>query len=284
MANEERESEELEIETGLGEISEPKMLEQGEVLPDDFTYLPGNEMPADLQSATPLGGVSPILEDKTQGASVRSVFDTRLINSTDFNFAGSEEVTPSAELNESVSIGFIVPQSYVAILRKFKWIITPNLVGEAEVDLLMSIKVDGISQVGHTDLVSMHAPEDYWDTHILAPEGSTISINFNFRATYSEGITYTVFAHLYGNLILSKQLPLAFEVGNPEVSKSIPVPNQVNKPDLNAMRQTGQPIKQRMATQNRPTRSRPQPRKTTGFSQGKRGRATSRLNLGLKKR
>lgn len=240
MANEERENEEAGIETGLGEIAEDLMREQGENFPPDYTYIPGNEMPADLRAATPLGDAPVDLEDKTQGASVRSVFDTRLINGTDFQATDAVEVTPSGELDATATISFVVPQSYVAILREIEWHIDP-LNGEPGSTLTLSIKVNGISQVGHTDLNIPDQTDTPWKTHILAPENSTIEMVFLFPAGYSEAINYNVFAHMYGNLILARQVPLAFEVGNPVASKSVPVPPAVNAPDPMAMQQT--PVK-----------------------------------------
>lgn len=227
MSHEDRESE----EQGLNELPEDLLKERGEIYPPEISYREP-KVPHDLASSVDLGDAPTLLEDRTQGASVRSVYDTRPINGTDFQSAESQDITPSAENGGTVDFNYTVPTSYIAVLRGFEFRQSPVKIVE-DLDISFSILVDGISQLGHSN-IPLPPDVGFINTHILADENSTITLRVIYPALYSDAVLYRVWSRLYGNLILTNNRPLAFEVGNTEPVKTIPVPPGVNTPSMKA--------------------------------------------------
>lgn len=238
---EDREFEEM----SLGELPEDIFKVKGYSYPKDELFYPGN-MPADVGSSAPLADVPQVNEDRTRAASVRSTYDTRPINATDFHFTEIKEATPLLEGDEIVLFNYTVPESYVAVLRSFEYNQFPHIFVEDSGPLL-SILIDGITQVGHSN-IPVTADKTPFKTHIIAPEKSLLTLRLIYPAGYTTGIALSVWAHLYGNLLLTRNLPSAFEVGNDEPSKSIPVPREVGGERA---------IRSEISSQNPPRQSHP---------------------------
>lgn len=219
MANEEREKEEQ-----LGEISDDLLKEHGDNFPPGRTYYPG-EPPADIASSAPLGDAPTVLGDRTRGASVRSTFDTRPINGTDFYYSETQEVTPLGESAVTATFTYTVPKSYIAVLRAFEFSQYPFVFDEDKF-IDVSILVNGISQLGHSG-IEFQQDAGKQPTHIIAPELSKLAIRLIYPASYSLNLSLSVWVHLYGNLILTKNQPAAFEVGNEEPTRPIPIPAEL---------------------------------------------------------
>ena len=222
MANEEREKEEL------GELSEDLLIEHGENYPKSTDYFETG-LPVDLKSSTPLADATVALEDRTQSAIVKSVFDTRPVNGTDFHFTDSQSVTVHDETGAIVDFIYSVPPSYVAVLREFKYTINPIFFGLGP-NISASISVNGIAQVGHTE---MEIPQNYgyFNTHIIAPENAKITLRLIIPLEYADpNPNFSLWAHFHGNLILSKNIPLPFEIGNQLPPRKVPIPPTVNRP------------------------------------------------------
>ena len=216
-------------ENGLGELPSPndQLENKGDHYPPEIDYFPGR-VPADIGSSAPLSNRPQVSVDKTRAASVRSTFDTRPINATDFHHTGNGEVNLSGEEDETVTISYTVPESYVAVLRKFHFV-QDVIIVSAQDYVRVSILIDGITQVGHSNIEFLQQIEEQ-PTHIIAPENSVLAIRVTYPASFATFGNVLVWGHLYGNLLLTKNQPPAFEVGNPEEPVNIPAPPEFGGP------------------------------------------------------
>lgn len=223
MAHEDRDNEERQ----LGELPIELLRERGENYPPGDSYMPG--VPRDIANTVNLATAPARLGTRSQGASVTSAFDTRPINATDFRTGETQQVTLSLEIDKTLEFSYTVPQSYIAILRSFECRQNPLFIVDNAYLLTYTIFVDGIAQLGHDNLVLSQQP-GVLPTHILAKEASIITLRITYPTLLAETITLNVWASFYGNLLLTKNVPLVFEVGNPLPVESIPLPPSIAEP------------------------------------------------------
>ena len=227
--NEERERE----ERGLNELPEGTFEMKGNRYPpsEEEYYIPN--IPADIGAALPIGDIPQVSQDRSSGANVRSTYDTRPINGTDFHYSVTNTVTPNWDGDVISLFTFTVPESYLAVLRGFEYAQYPYNLGNTaigpEFTPKISILVNGITQLGHSNF-SMEADATPQRTHVIAPEKSELVLRIVYPQFYSVNIDYSVWVHLYGNLILTSNRPPAFEVGNETPSKVLPVPKEITGP------------------------------------------------------
>ena len=113
----------------------------------------------------------------------------------------------------------IVPQGYIAILRGFRWIISPTTQGQG-IPLLdpnnfaARITVDGIVQPGYDALQRLGSNViDFIPCYILADSGQILQLEF--VPTGGNFGPFDIVAQLHGNILLkSRGLPLQFEPGS----------------------------------------------------------------------
>ena len=226
MSIEEKELEEKQLQSNysLGELPRDLLRERKIICKPDKKYYEND--PADIASTVDLNNQPTELEGRTQAASVRSVYDTRPINGTDFQYAETLTGNTTLELPLTLDFNYIVPQSYIAVLRDFEIRQFPLFIG-SNLQPLTSVLVDGIAQISHSNL-PYNPDNGKVVTHILANEKSTITVRMYYPATYAEDVTLNVFCKMHGNLLLTNNLPLPFEIGNQLPAKTVPVPKSVN--------------------------------------------------------
>ncbi len=203
----------------FGDLPDDVKVERTENQPDDL-YQP---VTADYSRQAPAPDVhSPSYPGMTGlnvpkfGTTVQSTYDTRPVNGTDFIFGDRDTLTDTCQPSLSLTLfDYSVPSGYIGVLRD---ITLTNFVGAYTsgpfVDpMTMTLKVNGISQLGMTDVVVLQMDFRY-DFHVVADERSVVSLHLNLGSPHDTGITIGVFGLLHGQLLLKRGFPVPFEIGS----------------------------------------------------------------------
>lgn len=143
---------------------------------------------------------------------VRSVYDSRPVNATDFNVfttmslgCGGSPFVPS---------GFVVPQGYVAVWRKaYAWM-EPPLALSTLSDVLFSFAINGADVQYNANIpIGIGSNSVPLDCFIIADNFQTLSGKFYTSAFSGEG-SATANIRLYGNLLQKSGRPSIFEIAN----------------------------------------------------------------------
>lgn len=165
------------------------------------------------------------LGSPTIPASVTSVFDGRPVNARDWEFFGGEEISGSDETTNVVTLGFQVPEGFVGVWRQFR--VYPRepiyrVWDDGFSFPTVSLFVDNIAVPNFTDLdygLYMTKKQDTW---VLANAGSTFTLQYTFPPLIlSPGVSMPFRLEMYGQLLLTRGLPLAFEVMSQQLSGSL---------------------------------------------------------------
>lgn len=156
---------------------------------------------------------------------VQATYDSRFVQGTDFSatrcdaivFSGSPATFPR------VRIDFVVPENKIAVLRKFRYIVTPqpiNVVTEGDCWLQSDLFIDDGAVRDYTGMVHPLAMDRPFDSFVLVDERDTLSLVLS-QVADSEltgdlaGEVLGVHLELYGNLILKTGIPKEFQIANP---------------------------------------------------------------------
>lgn len=210
-----------EREDHLGSLPEDR-LEQQVLSPGEAgAPMPGQGIPVDIARQQGVKGLTTARDQlMSQGSSVRSVYDSRPINATDFlhTFANDLELTDPGE-TETISFDYFIPGGYIGVLRGFHYEFELAVATVERTGILCSILVNDIVQVGYEDMTLGQITVDpqLQPTFILVPLSGKLTLKLVFDGTpYVDGGVpiQSFFVKLYGNLLLTQGVPLPFEIGN----------------------------------------------------------------------
>lgn len=146
---------------------------------------------------------------------VESTFDTRPVNARDFHKTGSVNVNTDEDFNiDPTQFDFEIPSGYIGILRNFKYYTDIPIVPDVSSYLSVSILVDGIIHPDYEKMPLGQNSNGMIPIHALVNENKIISLQFHPTEAYALATPTLVvkyFVTLYGNLLLSRGLPLEFE-------------------------------------------------------------------------
>lgn len=181
------------------------------------------ELHADNAARTPLG-------EPTLDFNVRSIFDSRPVNTIDFNIPAFFEGPTTTSFTEAV-MSFVVPDGSVCVLRKTH---TWSEIGNGSIgtatersDIKASFMLDGVTVQYNQDIPVGPEQDDLLRTFIIADERQVVAV----KLVSGVGVPWpqftVVWAHFYGNFIAKTGRPKQFEIANPAGSG---VPSRVAPP------------------------------------------------------
>lgn len=212
---------------GLGELPEDLATERGDL--DNYALRAAANVAPDMVSAqrsridageTGLG--SPKID-----YSVRSIFDSRPVNSREFNLWFFGEIAPETEFDiEVFRKCFFVPQGYVCVLREAIIVQAPQLTIPL-VDGFASIMIDGAIvdppdvEVGpdfnntgiSQDAIAFQSNEPI-PTFILADEGQAVGLDIEFFDDTFVPSNENVEVGFRGHFLLKTGVPAQFQAAN----------------------------------------------------------------------
>lgn len=137
---------------------------------------------------------------------VRSVFDSRPINTYDFNITQGGGFTP-----DNLPVEMTVPEGYVAILRGVEIWFEPNPLGAARSSTSAVLQLNGGDYPNNGFLVGV-GTNGPLPVFLLADEFNRIGVKFEF---FGGPFTGTAFVAFSGNFVLKTARAYPFEVANP---------------------------------------------------------------------
>lgn len=147
---------------------------------------------------------------------VRSTFDTRPINEIDFISTPPSQDLSGGEGVLTMSFPYQVPPNRVAIVRGFRYEVTPEVSNALLSYYSLSFTLDGIYVQGYTNLNLGQTLPAYRPCHIIVNQESVITAILTLNVTLwtlAPSVTLTGNFEFYGNLLLSRGLPANFEPG-----------------------------------------------------------------------
>lgn len=216
--NEERENEEL------GALPEDRLERQVLSPAESGAEREGQGVPVDIRRQEGIDAIPP-LPDRlmSQGASVRSVYDSRPINAKDFVQTEFREITiPFSDPGViQVNFDYFIPGGYVGVLRGFHYELEEPVLTADRNSVKVSILVNDIIQLGYDNMLLGQVNGDgmyYTPTFILAPLGGKLTLRLLLEGQDfvdgGAGSDFPIYSEMYGNLLLSQGVPLPFEIGN----------------------------------------------------------------------
>ena len=213
-----------EREDGLGALPEDR-LEPRQIAPSEGAAVPeGQGVPVDIRRQEGVEAIPPLPERlMSQGASVRSVYDSRPINAKDFVDTQFREIEiPFSDPGViQVNFDFFVPGGFVAVLRGFHYELEEPVLTADRESVKCSILVNDIIQLGYDNLLLGQQNGDgmyYTPTFVLAPLGGKLTLRLLLEGQDfvdgGAGSDFPIYSEMYGNLLLSQGVPLPFEIGN----------------------------------------------------------------------
>lgn len=215
----------LNNNVSLGELPLPVSIERGEnYTPDPLKAPPffpssirqaRSSIPPDIAAENARRELGGKIHSPKIDKLVNSVFDTLPVNARDFYSIGQLTVNSKADLNiDPTQFDYTVPSGYVAILRGFKFHNETIEYPDISSYVTTSILIEGIVQPDYSRLPLGQTSGGMIPIHAMASESKIISIQvhptigFAFNTTEN---TQTFIVTLFGNLLLSRGLPLEFE-------------------------------------------------------------------------
>jgi len=239
---EDRESE-LSAPDNLGELPTGISRERNELYRRTRTDAPphtpiGTPRPAGFPSdvnaeARALGDGKGKLGSPIIPVSVTSVYDARPVNARDWTITAAPTITPDDALSttETVTLDYTVPLGFTGVLRGFQFV--PKI----EVDFddgittnpffsltTLSILINNIVQPDFNGLAYGAGMDAAQEIFIVASELQKITLSVTFNENYRQILkaltieTTPIFLIMYGNNLLTRGLPTAFEVGTQDTS------------------------------------------------------------------
>lgn len=144
---------------------------------------------------------------------VRSVYDSRPVNATDFNIIGSFNFV--GEGAETTIIEMEVPEGYIGVLRQVHVWFEP-VYGQNRSDVSASFTLNGADVPYNQDLF-VGGDTDDLETFILGNEFNRMGL----RVTLNDGLLpdddFMCYVRFYGNFLLKSNRPLPAEIANPSM-------------------------------------------------------------------
>lgn len=182
----------------------------------------GAGVPVDIARQQGVEGIPP-LDDRlmSQGASVRSVYDSRPVNARDFTETRFQTIAvPFSDPGILVAnFDYFIPGGYVGVLRGFHYELETPVATADRNTVRCSILVNDIIQLGHENmLLGQVNPKPVGQPcFILAPLGGKLTLRLLLVGDdlVDGGLSeLPIYVELYGNLLLTQGVPLPFEIAN----------------------------------------------------------------------
>lgn len=178
-------------------------------LPADLNQSASNKANAKARSdfdSTPVGS-PPSCYD------VRSVFDSRPVNTYDFHITTGADY--GQEVDANVTIEMTVPEGYMAILRSIEVWFEPSSFGANRSAASLTMQLNGGDYPNNVDMLIGTATDQAIPMFLLADEFNRIGAKVTQLFAGAELYNGEVFAHFYGNFVLKSGRAYPFEVANP---------------------------------------------------------------------
>ena len=221
-----------EREDRLGELSrdlaeERKELEaydlQGQYVPPGQGF-EGSKV-ADLQRETG------IIEEVVRGIPdvapelafhVQSTYDSRPVQATDWQASGCDTIVFGTSGNfDSITFSFTVPENKIAVLRGFRYQVTPipvGIVDEGDCWLQSDIFDSGVPVPQHVEMFHPVFMQKFFPTFVIFDERRLVQLRLSQAdveiADAMDGEEVGVLFELFGNLILKTGIPKEFQIAN----------------------------------------------------------------------
>lgn len=182
----------------------------------DFIEREGKPLPADPRKVA--AGVVPGVLDRVPLGTppvdfdVRSTFDVRPVNGTDFTFSATSQPTAIGESGATWSFEFSVPNGFVAVVRWFQfWAGSPTGSNTEIKDWVASLQRNGVDFAYNTGIyigpVSERMP-----CFMLVDELNTFGV-FVTNATIDGAPD--AYLNIHGNLLIKTGRAFPYEIANP---------------------------------------------------------------------
>lgn len=218
------EFEDREYEEGLNELPEPvgneRVEREGYVKEGSRFDDVGTSPPIDIMQQNKVQSAPGQMGSIPMGFDVTSVYDARPVNGRDFLSTIRSTFTYPGEIfgPDTNEILFQVPDGYTGVLRGFKYTAFPIIVPDAGATPVVTVIADGVNLVNYTDLILPLSFTDFVPVYGLSNALKTIGL----RITYPDPVDSSVLPDddiivtvtLYGNLLLSRGLPIQYEPTN----------------------------------------------------------------------
>jgi len=166
--------------------------------------------------------------------SVRSVYDSRPVFGTDFNVVVA--TAAGGGCASSATAFFTVPSGYVAVLRHIETWCEPIPVLARRNQVTLNIQLNQVDVTLNTDIPIGTATDLPIDCFVIADEGTDLGVQFDADPVL---IGFSVYALLYGNLLLKTGRPFQFEIANYAGEGSITTAPRPGSPNLPPNPQAG---------------------------------------------
>lgn len=221
---------------GLGDLPRPIAEERGERYVRDAQGVtqPGSVPGSPSQVADVVGRQQEIkryveTHDVSKRAppllfEVQSTYDSRPVQGSDFHASACAEIefedTPTTF--DPVRVDFLVPDNKIAVLRKFRYTVSPTPIGlvtEGICWLQSDLFIEDSIVRDYNGMVLPVAMDRPFDTFVIVDERDTISlvlskVSATVLSTDFIGEILGVQFELYGNLILKTGIPKEFQIAN----------------------------------------------------------------------
>lgn len=160
---------------------------------------------------------------------VRSVYDSRPVNATDFNIIGSFNFVGEGAVTTIIDME--VPEGYIGVLRQVHVWFEP-VYGQNRSDVSASFTLNG-ADVPYNQNLFVGGDTDDLETFILGNEFNRLGL----RITLNDGLLpdddFMCYVKFYGNFLLKSNRPLPAEIANPSMDAkctNAPTPTPIKAP------------------------------------------------------
>lgn len=217
--------EQQQSDVSLGELPPPVSNERGESYTPDPVKAPPyfansilqarSSIPPDIAAENARRELEGGIHSPKINKLVNSTFDTLPVNARDFYHTGTVTVNSNEDLNiDPTQFDFVVPSGYIGILRGFKFHNDDMVFPDTFSYVKTSVLIEGITHPDYSLLILGQSSNGMIPIHALANENKTISLQFHPSLAFANATladTQTFVVTLFGNLLLSRGLPLEFE-------------------------------------------------------------------------
>lgn len=151
--------------------------------------------------------------------SVTSVYPVLPVNAHSFAYSAWAAITSAAGIATS-SLNFIIPQGYVAVLRKISHVISPAIMGYPSnpatpgkgIIINITNNVSGMPDISPMNLMQAESNVPVYGLfRPLSNMGYSLSINEDVAGQFGSSFLWV---QMIGDLLSEKSLPLALQVGS----------------------------------------------------------------------
>lgn len=151
---------------------------------------------------------------------VRSVYDSRPINGTDFNIAVAFQGSTTDTFTDALCEFIVPPGSICVLLQTHTWVEANDGSGGpgpafARSQVLASLTLDGGNVPYNQNVPVGSEQDDLLKSFIIANEFQAMGVRLIASIGTPFPVNAIVYAHFYGNLLAKTGRPTPFEIANP---------------------------------------------------------------------